>query len=730
MANVKTPVVLGNARFTVYSSGCVRLEYAKDGRFSPYPSLLTGNKPAKPAKADAEIKGKKLKIRTDDFTLHYEDNGQNFSADNLKIEHRNNNGNREVWQPGKHDRGNLGSVRRCLDQWQWCGGPEHYPVEGILSTDGGHLVFDEPRVYWNTKHDWPECLNNIVWFDGYFFAYGDKYKQALKDFVTVFGRIPMLPRWAFGFWYSRWYAYTDKEVVGLVEKYRKNKIPIDVMIIDTDWRDGWGGYDWSKKYFPKPEKLLKQLRDMNVHSSLNDHPGYGNYDALPENDSHIPVIEKKLGALPHQGQWACDWSNKKAIQVWKDDILGPFFDQGMDFWWIDGWIKGPFGSTDSQYWANRIYYELAEERLKKRGMILARWGGIGSHRYPVQFSGDTASEWGVLKHQVEFTARSGNLGAAYWSHDIGGFFGRQVDEEILIRWMQFGAMSPILRTHSDHGDREPWKYSDRVMKLFRKQVHIRYALAPYFYTLAREAHDEGLPIVRPLYLDHSHNDGGAMWRKHQYMLGGDLLVVPADEPVDKKTGFLRKRVYFPKGRWYALESDEVVQGTQDRWIDIPLDVIPTFVREGAILPCQTVGEAIGCAVPEEIHFDYYPDSLNPSKHVLYEDDGETKDYLEERSARLTLKGCRSEDCICFSISEPDGSYRGMPKKRDYVVRVLLNDGDEVKAVCAKVGKAACADVKHRIVRRHLAGTVSSGRRFCEIAVSSANKSVDICVQLK
>lgn len=730
MSMKSTPVVLGNARFTVYSPGCLRMEYAKDGEFSPYPSLLAADRPTRPVRADVRRTGKSLTIRTDRFELRYRDNGENFNAENLQIVHRNHVGHKQVWVPGKRDQGNLGTVTRSLDFWKWCGGPERFPVEGILSTEGGHFLPDEPRVYWNTKQDWPENLSSRVWFDGYFFAYGNDYKSALKDFVTVFGRIPMVPRWTFGFWYSRWYAYTDKEFVALAKRYRKEGIPIDVMIIDTDWRDGWGGYDWSRKYFPGPERALKTLKDLGLRTSLNDHPGYGNYDALPENDSHIPKLERRLGPLPHQGQWACDWSNKKAVQTWKDVLLGPFFKQGMDFWWIDGWIKSPFGTLDSQLWANRQYFEVAEEQTNKRGLVLSRWGGIGSHRYPVQFSGDTPSEWSMLQKQIEFTSSSGALGAIYWSHDIGGFFETgKVDEELFIRWFQFGAMSPVFRTHSNHGVREPWKYGKKVRRLFSKQTKIRYALAPYWYTLAREAHDTGLPIIRPLYLEYNDNDGGALQRKHQYTIGRDLLVIPADQPADKRGGVCRKRAYFPNGTWYGLETNEVLFGMDDRVIDIPLDIIPTYVRGGAILPCQRVGDALGTKPPDEIHFDYYPDPLTESTYVLYEDDGESRDHLKGDHARTTVSASRNEERIEWKISAPRGSYRGMPKRRTCVLRCRLEAGETVSEARVRTGQGPWRKIKHRITHQSLADTVKSHWRFCEIRVDSSNRPVRAEVRL-
>lgn len=738
MPRQKTPVVLGNARFTVYVPGCVRLEYARDGKFSEFASLLTNPRPARAVPADIQRSRTALTIKTADFELAYRDNGAVFSPENLTIAHRDIHGRKVVWTPGKKDAGNLGTVTRSLDFWKHCGGPEREPVEGILSTDGGHFVPDEARVYWNTKYDWAKNLSHRVEFDGYFFAYGADFKRALKDFVTVFGPIPMVPRWIFGFWYSRWYAYSDKEFIALAKRYRRERIPIDVMVIDTDWRRGWGGYDWNKEFFPNPRRALRALHKLGLKVTLNDHPGYDNYDALPLDDSKIPKIARLLGPIPHQGQWACDWSNKRAVEVWRKVVLGPVFDDGCDFWWVDGWIKPPFGvtrlggvytgGTDCQLWANRHYYELAEEKTGNRGLILSRWGGIGSHRYPVQFSGDTPSEWEMLRHQVEFTARSGNLGAAYWSHDIGGFFDHKPDEELFIRWSQFGAMSPVFRTHSNHGVREPWNYSARATAIFRKQARIRCALAPYFYTLAREAHETGMPLVRPLYLEHSGNDGGAINQRRQYTIGRDLLVVPADGPADKAMGLFRKRAYFPDGRWYALESGDVLFGIDDRAIAIPLEIIPTYAREGAIIPSQKVGHNVGTLPPKEIHFDIFPGRA-ASRFELYEDDGESRDYLRKSCARTVVTCHRAAHRIVVAIAAPKGSYRGMPKDRRYVVRVRLEPGETVARSEARIGAGKMKTVRIRSTRRILAGEITSGHHFAEVELSSRNERVAITFAL-
>jgi len=729
MKQTQTPIVFGNARFTVYTDGCIRLEYAGHAQFAETPSVLTGKNTPEPVTVDLRIQKKKLTLKTKKMTMEYTDDGNVFSVDNLKIKHKNYYGQDEVWVLGKEDSGNLGTVVRSLDFWKWCGGPERHPVQGILSTQGGHFLQDHPRVYWNKKAGWPQCLAHQVAFDGYYFAYGSAFKEALKDFVHVFGTIPMLPRWALGFWYSRWHDYSDKEILQLVRKYRREKIPIDVMVIDTDWRSGWGGYDWNQKQFPAPATLMERLHTLGVHVGLNDHPGYDNYDALPDHDSHIPEIERRLGPYPHQGQWACDWSNKQAVKTWDDVILSPFFKQGLDFWWIDGWLKSPFSCVDSQLWANECYYNMTQEKTNRRALILSRWGGIGSHRYPVQFSGDTASDWSTLKHQIEFTASSAGLGAVYWSHDIGGFFDKTPDEELYIRWAQFGSLSPIFRTHSDHGIREPWHFSDKALQAFRKQSQMRAALAPYLYNLSREAYEDGLPIIRPLYLEYTDNDGGALYRKHQYMIGKDLLVIPADGAVDKQTGTYPKRAYFPNGTWYGLETDECLRGLDDRGIQIPVDRIPVYIRGGAIIPAQVPSNNIGTAAPTVLHLDFYPQEGEKSLCECYEDDGASLDYQKKGFSRRRIEGVKTPEEILWKIHPPKGRYAGQPTETTLLLNTLIQPDETILSVETKCGRETWKPVKSTITTKALADSIETKRRFCRVKISLKKQVTQLKIKL-
>ena len=719
-----TPVKLGNARFTVYRPGCIRMEYAEEGRFSPYAPLIAGRRLPRPSRAVVERTKDRLVIGTERFTLEYRNDGREFSRNNLRIVHRNAFGKKIVWTPGKADSGNLGTVTRSLDNWKQQ--PDPCPVQGILSTDGGHLLENPGGVYWNSRYRWPENLARWVKFDGFFFAYGADYVSALTDLVHVLGRIPLVPIWALGFWYSRWYPYRSRDLLRLVERYRKEGIPIDVMMIDTDWRGGWAGYDWCRKYFPDPRRTLGDLHRLGVRVGLNDHPGYDAYEPLPERDSHRPAITKRLGHLPHEGKLVCDWSRPDAVRTWEEVLLGPFHDQGVDFWWIDGWTKSQFGGNDAQLWLNQRYFELREKKTGKRGIILSRWGGPGSHRYPVQFSGDTYSTWETLRNQVDFTADSCGLGAVYWSHDIGGFHDREIDEEIFIRWAQFGAFSPIFRTHSAFGIREPWKFSRKALRIFRHYTRLRYALLPYLYSLAWVTHRKGLPLVRPMYLESGGEDPRTYRARQQYMLGPFLMVVPAVGPAPKNGGCYVRRAYFPRGEWYELEGDRIISGPSFRMVRLPLQRIGIYVKEGAILPCATVGKNTEFD-PSVIELNCYP-GQESSDFELYEDDGESRDYLRGVYRRTRLRMVANGNSITIGIGPPRGKWK-LPGDRLWKVRIRIVGNQKVDAAEYRSGTARWQRTSWLETGDSLAAEVTGGGRFAMVSVPGSADGLSVRVHL-
>ncbi|HEY9747630.1 MAG TPA: TIM-barrel domain-containing protein, partial [Allocoleopsis sp.] len=334
---------------------------------------------------------------------------------------------------------------------------------------------------------------------------------------------------------------------------------------------------------------------------------------------------------------------------------------GIDFWWIDG-SSATHPGVNSQLWTNHVYFTHLADR-DQRSLILSRTGGIGSHRYPAQFSADTYSQWEVLQFLVDFTARAGNVGMAYWSHDLGGFYNHVpgvpfIDPELYVRWVQFGCWSPLVRLHSDHGKREPWAYGQWVLDAVRQAFHTRIQFLPYFYHLGREAYETGLPLCRPLYL-HCPDDPAAYEQPTQYLLGDRVLVAPVVE-----AGGYRS-VYLPAGGWWHRDTSKYYSGSQTLSLFATLDQVPVFVKAGAIVPLQPVALRAGNQPANTLRLEVYAGDVGELD--LYEDDGTTQTYLTETGSRRRLTQQQTSNQRILTCEAVRGTYPGMPASRDLQV---------------------------------------------------------------
>jgi alpha-glucosidase (family GH31 glycosyl hydrolase) len=520
---------------------------------------------------------KTIEIRTAKMILKYKKGTGKFTADNLSISSPKVKGVLPfAWKPGMSAKGNLKGTYRTLDgyngdyqTWE----KRKMPIEdGLLATDGWTFI-DDSNSYLFDHSDWPWVMERPEkgeTQDWYFMAYGHNYKQALKDFTIFSGKVPLPPRYAFGYWWSRYWSYSDNEVRSLLSNFHAYNLPLDVLVVDMDWhytesgKGGWTGYTWNRRLFPDPDGFLKYLKSNNVQITLNIHPA----DGVASYETHFPEMAQWMGVDTTQTK-VIPWeaSNKRFMSGWFNTVLRPMEKAGVDFWWFD-WQQWPndkkLTGLSNTWWLNYAAFTDMERNRNTRPMLYHRWGGLGNHRYQIGFSGDSYITWKSLDFQPYYNMTASNVLYGYWSHDIGGHMGvDKIDPEMYVRWVQFGALSPILRTHSTKNaglNKEPWVFAPQYTEILRNTIQGRYQMAPYIYTMARKTFDEALSLCRPMYYDYPENKE-AYANKNEYMFGDDILVYPITAPMQQGKSALR--VWLPAGNdWYEWQTGTLLKGGQ------------------------------------------------------------------------------------------------------------------------------------------------------------------------
>jgi alpha-glucosidase len=516
--------------------------------------------------------------------------------------------------------------------------------------------------------------------DWYFFGYGHDYREALGDFVRVAGRIPLPPRFAFGVWWSRYWAYTDQELDDLARGFRENDTPLNVFVIDMDWHLsneqlraagevdrsgyelGWTGYSWDKVLFPDPDAFLKNLHDEGLKTTLNLHPASG----IQPWEQAYPAMARAMGIDPATKKYVpFDPTNKKWATNYFNLVLHPLEKQGIDFWWLD-WqqqpMMTPVPGLSNTWWLNYIHFT-DQEREGKRPLLFHRWGGLGNHRYQIGFSGDTISVWPSLAFQPWFTATAANVGYAYWSHDIGGHMPGAVDPELFTRWVQFGAFSPILRTHTTKNpvsERRVWAYPEPYSSILRSTYQLREAMQPYIYTEARRTYDTGVAFLHPPAYD----------ARNEYMFGDEMLAAPVVAPADKVAALVSEKIWLPAGRWIEWPTGKHLDGPAQVDRTFSIDQIPVYVKPGAIVPMQPPMLNTGQKPVDPLIVNVWPIAPGGSaSYSLYEDSGKWVEYQRGVFARTPIHAEQTGDTLRVEIGPVQGAYPGMLKTRSYELRL-------------------------------------------------------------
>ena len=693
-----------NVRFTLVTDGTVRMEYAPDGKFLDDKSFIAVNRSYPEVKYKKSETAKKVVISTDYLTLTYTKGSgplteRNLSIVSAKTKKKPTDGKRIIpfaWHPGQKDApgANLKGTYLTLDGYDGDsrGDTGKMPIEdGLLSRSGWTLIDDsEGYVFDNSDWQWvAHRPNEGKTQDMYFLAYGNDYKKALHDFTVFAGKEPLPPRYAFGYWWSRYWCYSDNELRQLVSKMHSYSIPMDVLVVDMDWhyteegRGGWTGYTWNKRLFPSPAGFMKWAKQQQLQTTVNLHPA----DGIKHYEDCYADMARWMGMDPAEKKdipWNA--SSKRFMQGWYDKVLRPMEGYGIDFWWLDWqqWNNDKeFPRLSNVWWINYATFTDMERHHDTRPMLYHRWGGLGNHRYQIGFSGDAIISWKSLDFQPYYNSTASNVLYGYWSHDIGGHMGADsIDPEMYIRWMQFGAFSPILRTHSTKNaglNKEPWVFADKERDIIRDIIKQRYSLAPYIYTMARHAYDTGVSLCRPMYYDYPDAQE-AYTNRNEYMFGDNYLVYPITQPMND--GVSLQKVWLPAGNdWYELTSGTMLKGGQTVERRFLLDEYPIYVKAGSIIP--QYGDVKNLRRNDEaVTVTVYPGNVY-AEFVMYEDNGNDKQYATAYASTLLSATHSAEGTLRVSIGARKGEYSGMPARRQYRLKLVASAVPEKVVVDGK-----------------------------------------------
>lgn len=673
-----------NYRFTILTPQLVRMEYTPNGEFEDRPTQVVLNRNFSTPKFSIHETHSQLEIHTDYLSIYYDK--KEFSAGGLSVKVRSEcSGIYSSWHFSEPVIEGLWGTTRTLDQADGA-----IPLDaGLQSRIGGFGVLDDSSSLILLDDDWIEPRKQHV-YDIYFFGYGYDYVGCLHDFFHLCGNTPLLPRYALGNWWSRFYPYGDKEYCDLMDRFAAEEIPLSVAVIDMDWHlkdinpkygKGWTGYTWNLVLFPQPKQFLGDLHKRNLKVTLNLHPAEG----VQPHEMMYDAMATALGKDPEQKlPILFDFCDPKFVKAYFTYLHYPQEENGVDFWWID-WQQGSISKIPGAdpLWLLNHFHFLDSAKNNQRPIILSRYAGPGSHRYPIGFSGDSIISWASLQFQPYFTSTAANIGYGWWSHDIGGHAGGIKDEELMVRWLQFGVFSPIMRLHSTSNifnGKEPWKFgkvTNEIMKFF---LRLRHRLIPYLYSMNWRCHTEDELLVQPMYYPYP-KENAAYNVPNQYEFGSELIVCPITTPMDPTLQLGCVTAWLPEGTYFDLFTGLCYQGGRSINLYRMLDEIPVLAKAGAIIPMTGVDEVKhnGVALPEQLEIKVFGGA--DGSFVLYEDDGGSMDYSKGQYALTFLDfSWENDDETLFRIRANQKQFYFMPKKRQYTIAFTgVVDTDSIEA---------------------------------------------------
>jgi len=530
----------------------------------------------------------------------------------------------------------------------------NFCISLVLSSNLYAVHFDNPAIGYL---DLDSNKNNTLEYETisgrktYQVIVGDTWDELVSNYTDLTGKQPLPARWVFGNFASRFGYRSQESVEGTIRKFEESKITVDAIILDLYWfgktiKGTMGNLEWDKDNFPNPEKMISDLNKKNIKTVLITEPFI-----LTTSSKWNEAVAKDVLVKDKSGK-ACTWDfyfgNTSLVDVFKPqgkdwfwNVYKGLINQGVGGIWGDLGEPEVFpskaitaaGKADEVHniyghnWAKMIYEGYQKDFPNQRPFILMRAGYSGSQRYGmIPWSGDVSRSWGGLQSQMEIAMQMGMQGMAYMHSDLGGFAGDYYDNELYLRWLQYGVFNPVFRPHAQEDVASEIARKDIVTReKARKAVELRYQLLPYNYTLAFENSVTGKPFMRPLFFEEPTNEN-LLNEKESYLWGNDFLIKPIT-----KAGVTSTEVYFPKSsNWFDFYSNKKYNAGTTQTVAVTETEIPTFVRGGSFIPMiKSIQNTSQYSLENfDLHF-YFDENVSTSSGKLYNDDGTTPNAFEK-----------------------------------------------------------------------------------------------------
>lgn len=524
----------------------------------------------------------------------------------------------------------------------------------------------------------------------YYFFYGPDPKKVIERYTELTGRMPLPPRWALGYQQCRWSYEPESRVRQIVATFRQRQIPCDVIYVDIDYMDGYRSFTIDRKRFPTFERMIADFADVGmkvvaiINPGIKKEPGYWVYDEGLRGEHFIRMPDGALFTAPvWPGECVFPDFTRDLTRAWWGGLYRELVQAGIKGFWNDMNEPAAFVQTDRQtdrtmsldaihddrgrrtdhrkshnvygmLMARATFEGLRQLRPEERPFVLTRASFAGSQRYAATWTGDNTSNWEHLQLWIPMVLNMGLSGQPFVGPDIGGFIASPTPE-LYTRFLQSGALGPLCRTHSakDTNDQEPWSYGPAYEAINRRAIELRYQLLPYLYTVFEEAARTGLPVIRPLMLEYP-TDRATYRLDTQFLIGSDLLVAPV-----LTEGATSRQVYLPAGEWFNYWTGEKLVGPKTVEVATPLDLLPLFVRGGALVPTQPVAQYTDEAPINPLILVVFPSA--EAVGSLYEDDGFSLQYQQGRYGRTRWRYRRTSEQMMLEIGQREGNYALAPR---------------------------------------------------------------------